>query len=414
MQKIKVGIVYNSKLYSEDMSENLKFSEFKKIITDKLLNTNHFCNISSKRKINFNSKQTGSLFSFYYNNVKIPDYFNSEISELFKFSKENELPVIIAKSNSKEIKTINNNNVSLDITLPKVNQPSKSQGHSYQINHHVLNNSINASDKREILEKKFISKVSITSFPSRTEVFMLIDKFLETNNLSKQYFSENKDNEIIVKFDDTSIAFDFIKYINQIKSQSHLYSKIKTSMFLDIDRKNNNCISNGIEVNNHFSNNSNSNINFIDNTNNSSKVENTSNFNVLNNKKEFCFQNEHNNKSNKNDLRKKLINHQQYNSHNNNSSIYNHIHYTFDRNPAYIRLHSPYKPQYQLEFEDYKKNKEKWMNKKGFINHIHNVDKENYIKNFVNVSQYLGSYLNHNFREQNKHKWVIKKDFELY
>jgi len=44
------------------------------------------------------------------------------------------------------------------------------------------------------------SIVKIENFPSRIEIFDLLDKYLSQNNLSKEYTSDNKDNTISFQF----------------------------------------------------------------------------------------------------------------------------------------------------------------------------------------------------------------------
>ena len=48
--------------------------------------------------------------------------------------------------------------------------------------------------------QNLITKVSIEHFPSRAELYSLLDIFLAKHNLSKDYTAENKDNLIIFYF----------------------------------------------------------------------------------------------------------------------------------------------------------------------------------------------------------------------
>ncbi len=49
-------------------------------------------------------------------------------------------------------------------------------------------------------ENDMITKVIIENFPSRTELYGLLDKFLEINNYTKDYVSDNKDLIIVFSF----------------------------------------------------------------------------------------------------------------------------------------------------------------------------------------------------------------------
>lgn len=50
-----------------------------------------------------------------------------------------------------------------------------------------------------ILER-FISKVTIEGFPSRTEIYELVNKFFDQNSFEKDYTVDNKDLVIIFCF----------------------------------------------------------------------------------------------------------------------------------------------------------------------------------------------------------------------
>ena len=49
------------------------------------------------------------------------------------------------------------------------------------------------------------SIVKIESFPSRIEIFDLLDKFLTEKNMPKDYTSDNKDNTISFQFKNSVI-----------------------------------------------------------------------------------------------------------------------------------------------------------------------------------------------------------------
>lgn len=45
-----------------------------------------------------------------------------------------------------------------------------------------------------------ITKISIEGFPSRAELYGLLDSFLQKNDYEKDYTSENKDSVIVFSF----------------------------------------------------------------------------------------------------------------------------------------------------------------------------------------------------------------------
>jgi hypothetical protein len=410
-QRIRVSVVINNKVHNEEVLEIMKFAEFKKMVIDKYSIKKSYLIPNDTVSSNSNIY---NQYSFYYNNVKIPDYFNSSVGELFKYSKEDETPVIIAKSNTESsnnqvkckksssptknnYEKINNNKVNHDLDKKRNNNNNQVGLDG------LLNNPTNSNNNLD--EKDLITKVSITSFPSRTEVFLLVDKFLEAHNLSKQYFSENRENEIIVKFDSSTIAFDFIKFVNNIKSQSGLYQKMKTSMYIGVQKRvvqSNGHIKDCINKLHHPSNN---NLSFQEVNNNNIK------FNKINKLINIAESNEE--KHNYSNINNSIVNGNISNRNKGNNSFI-HKHFTFERKPAFIRNLSPYKSEEDISNEEYKKNKQKWLVKKGFFKNVHNIQEDNFIKNFVNVSQYKGSYKNYNFREVSKNKWVNNKDFEIY
>lgn len=487
----QVSVILNNKVISEEVNESTRFSELKKQILNKYIIKD--TTINSNTKVNNNVIYT--QYSFHYNNVKIPDFYNQTIVEFFKNQANNEVLVLILKKNSDS--TNNNSNKKLYSASQNTNNNRiegnykvKNETNSKDVNglNSISRNTasnINSSFDNNLIEidKNLISKVSITNFPSRTEVFMLVDKYLEANGLSKQYFSENRENEIIIKFGNTNVAFDFIKHINNIKSKSNLYQKMKTSLYMDINEhpinndndstdaninigkqtygvnndyvtKNNNKIlseqvrtsRNGNQDNlnhnkknirekkiifehttlpNKYRNNS-YNINIIDNNSSNSNYLNNNNKNskfflseenseppILNNKinKENCS-------GLKNHMLLPSFNKNNLRDYNKNKSFQNphinHCHYTFERKPAFIRNHSPYKSEEDIYNEEYQKNKQKWLDHKGFFTSIHKQQPEKFIKNFVNISQYKGSYKNYNFRQFNKNKWIDNKGFDIY
>jgi hypothetical protein len=53
---------------------------------------------------------------------------------------------------------------------------------------------------RTINDADLVTKVTVENFPSRMELYNLLDVFLEKNNIKKDYTSEDKDNKIVFLF----------------------------------------------------------------------------------------------------------------------------------------------------------------------------------------------------------------------
>lgn len=56
--------------------------------------------------------------------------------------------------------------------------------------------------------KNLISKVIVENFPSRVELYEILDRFLLSNNYSKDYHSDNKDSSIHFSFKNP-VSFNF-------------------------------------------------------------------------------------------------------------------------------------------------------------------------------------------------------------
>lgn len=126
---------------------------------------------------------------------------------------------------NKATKTESILNNSLDVNIQSLdNLPDVSKKGNNRLN---KEKKVNGSDK----SKKLVSTLSIINYPSISEMYYVIDKFLETNKYPKHYISENKNKELYIKFETSSIGFEFIKYMNKLKANSNLYSRIQTSLY---------------------------------------------------------------------------------------------------------------------------------------------------------------------------------------
>jgi hypothetical protein len=78
-----------------------------------------------------------------------------------------------------------------------------------------------------------------------------------------------------------------------------------------------------------------------------------------------------------------------------------------------LRTSTPYKTESKRNYEEYLKNKEKWLIKKGFDFNFGKLDfeKKTIIPNYVFVSPSKIPIFRYQFREVNKDKWINKSPF---
>ena len=60
--------------------------------------------------------------------------------------------------------------------------------------------------KKKIIEPIFIAKLTIRNYPSKTEILEIIDIYISSSDLKKDYEVEEKPNSMILTFKDTTIA----------------------------------------------------------------------------------------------------------------------------------------------------------------------------------------------------------------
>lgn len=83
----------------------------------------------------------------------------------------------------------------------------------------------------------FRSRVMVEHFPSRVELYELLNKFITSNNYTKDYTCDNKDNCVNFTFKNPDISFEFIKMLNLEKLKNPLYIKLKTSLLIDANKE---------------------------------------------------------------------------------------------------------------------------------------------------------------------------------
>ena len=89
--------------------------------------------------------------------------------------------------------------------------------------------------KKKIPESKFISKLSIRNYPSKTELLEIIDKYISSKQLKKDYEVEEKLNLMILTFKDTTVANVVLEYLKlKISENQKNYEKMKVHLKTEI------------------------------------------------------------------------------------------------------------------------------------------------------------------------------------
>jgi hypothetical protein len=95
--------------------------------------------------------------------------------------------------------------------------------------------------KKVVLGKNFtpkiVTKVSIENYPTVTEIFNFLNKYLEDHKYPRYYKEEIKNNQVIISFENSEVAYGFLKALNNEKYLNNLYAKIKTSLYAESQLK---------------------------------------------------------------------------------------------------------------------------------------------------------------------------------
>jgi hypothetical protein len=67
--------------------------------------------------------------------------------------------------------------------------------------------------KKKVTEPKFIGKLKIKNYPSKTEILEIIDSYISSNELQKDYEAEEKSPLLILTFKDTILANCVLKHL---------------------------------------------------------------------------------------------------------------------------------------------------------------------------------------------------------
>ncbi len=89
--------------------------------------------------------------------------------------------------------------------------------------------------KKKIIEPIFIAKLTFRNYPSKTEILEIIDIYISSNDLKKDYEVEEKTNSMILTFKDTTIANLVLKYLKlKILENQKTYEKMTVNLKSEI------------------------------------------------------------------------------------------------------------------------------------------------------------------------------------
>jgi hypothetical protein len=229
------------------------------------------------------------------------------------------------------------------------------------------------------MEPNFIANINIINFPSLENIINLIDDFFKKNKLEKQYTYQLKNqNNLIIILQNSDIGFSLIKKLKLEQLTNPIFEKMISNLSLGVI--------------NPYKNKSIQNKKSFNNSKKFSKLKKNTSMPLIITKLHIKK-----NANSERNINKKLL----YKNYNNNYSIF--------------LPKGPYIDEYQMRINDERKNKSLWLNKKGFNQFAAKatgIKIRNYISNYVTKtpSEYP---LNHKFRDENKEKWIIKKNFFL-
>lgn len=112
---------------------------------------------------------------------------------------------------------------------PKTNKLLTTQSYSSM---NQSKNSNTQSSISNIEEEEFTSKITISNFPSRSEIISIIEDFIQSNNFPSDYRTENKDNCIYVFVPGEDLAVALIKKIKEKKERNLYYENISFTLEL--------------------------------------------------------------------------------------------------------------------------------------------------------------------------------------
>jgi len=143
---------------------------------------------------------------------------------------------IVTERINKDESTKNKTNKSIDKLKNKSNIAKEKIVNTYHSRKKERPNRIleETIKKIEVKEPKVITTVLVEDFPSRQELFDLVEDFFEESNLIRDFKTNNRgQNSIEFLFKDIGVAYSFIKYFNIEKFNNLLYKKSKASILLE-------------------------------------------------------------------------------------------------------------------------------------------------------------------------------------
>jgi hypothetical protein len=178
-----------------------------------------------KKKDTENSKNSGSKNES--DNTKGKEKDKEKLSTK---EKENEKPSSKEKDKDKDKQSTKDKEK--QNTKEKQSTKENNTSHENKSNNNSKN-IINESNNISSLSPRIITRVLIELFPSRQELFSMIDSFVESKGYSKKYKGYNKGASIELEFEEDDAGYEFIKHLNIIKLKNHLYSKCKAKLIME-------------------------------------------------------------------------------------------------------------------------------------------------------------------------------------
>ncbi len=232
------------------------------------------------------------------------------------------------------------------------------------------------------MEPNFIANINILNFPSLEKIINLIDDFFKNKHIEKKYtYKLKSQNNLIIILQDSDIGFLLIKKLKLEQLINPIFEKMISNLSLGVINQNN------------------------DNS-------------IIQNKKSF-YKSKQYLKLKKNTSMPLIITKINLNNNNSNSERIINKKLLFKKknnnNNSIFLPKGPYIDEYKMRINDEKKNKLLWLNQNGFNQFAAKatgIKIRNYISNYVSKSP-SEFPLQHKFREENKEKWIIKKNFFL-
>ena len=215
--------------------------------------------------------------------------------------------------------------------------------------------------------------VLIENFPSRTEVYELVDNYLKENGYPSNYKSRNKDNLITFYFFEENAALGLVKWFNIEKIKNKIYHNLICKFTIEKRKPFHLHTKSSVQLSHRLQT--------ISTLSSTSKKKNKTILTTSYDKKD---------------------------------NTYNHIHLLDITSKAgVINTSSPYLTE-EEKYKNYmKESGKKNISKNKFQLYFGKAtsNKAEMIKNYVNLTPCTENAINHKFREVNKNKWIGKKNF---